>query len=77
MVDRFVELSQEEFDQLPEYSASLPTWGKYDDGRLLGTAEWKRRTNEGWLMGKATLEEDGGVRIDWYRIEVKGDASLR
>ena len=64
---RKVTLGTQEFDDLPEYSASLPTWGKYDDGRLLGTAKWKRKTKKGWLFGRATLEGDE-VRIDWYEI---------
>ena len=66
---RTVTLGTQEFDDLPEYSASLPTWGKYDDGRLLGTAEWKRKTKEGWILGRATLEGDD-VQIDWYKIVV-------
>ena len=76
MVDRRVLLTKEKFDQLPEYTASLPTWGKYDDGRLLGVAEWKRRVKEGWLMGKAALVDDDDVQIDWYIIDIEGSADV-
>ncbi len=69
MVDRRVILTRNEFEQLPEYSASLPTWGEHENGSLLGTAEWKRRTTDGWLMGKAKAIR-GSVFIDWYIIDV-------
>ena len=70
MVNRRVILTREEFEQLPAYSASLPTWGKHDDGRLLGVAEWKRQMSDCWLMGKAMLIDDNAIQIDWYIIDI-------
>ena len=68
MVNRRVILTREEFEQLPTYSTSLPTWGKHNDGKLLGVTEWKRQASDCWLLGKATLIDDA-VQIDWYIID--------
>ncbi len=64
-------MTQREFDELPEYSATLPT------GTCIGK-RWKRRARSGtWTMGEYCDEPDqdkypGLIQIRWRRIEVVG-----
>jgi len=63
-----VELSDAEFDALPEYSCSLPT------GTTIGK-RWKRGEPYGqptrWLLGEYVEHADPGkVGIRWSRIAV-------
>lgn len=64
-----VELTQAEFDELPEYSCSLPT------GTTIGK-EWKRgepyrAPRERWYRGMyVESEREGYVKVKWQRIRV-------
>lgn len=62
-----LQLTQAEFDALPEYSESLPT------GTTIGK-RWKRECRDGWVVGEYTSKEpkDRGdvVRIQWYLPEI-------
>lgn len=63
-VDRPARLTRDDFDDLPEYSASLPT------GTTPGK-RWKRDTAQGWFLGEyVEINEDGQIGIRWQPIEV-------
>lgn len=83
-----LKLTQREFDQLPEYSASLPT------GTTVGK-RWKRHWREpqscgvpsshpayrhippkdGWQIGEYVEHPDPGlVGIKWYEVELVTEA---
>lgn len=67
-----IELTQKEFDELPEYSCSLPT------GTKIGK-RWKKRVpydgeNPVWYLGEITTDpEPGFVGILWKRIKIKSE----
>ncbi len=67
-----VRLSQREFDNLSEYSCTIPT------GKTIGK-QWKRREPYGapperaqWIRGEyVDIGEEGMVGIEWREIEVE------
>jgi len=67
--DTLVMLTAAEFDELPEYSCSLPT------GTTIGK-KWKRKKvytdeSKGWLMGEYIPDADPKmVRIRWREVVI-------
>jgi hypothetical protein len=68
-------LSKKEFDNMYEYSTSLPS------GTYYGKC-WKAKWGAGWFMGeyvpdpRAKIGKDGqpdSVKINWRKIEVEGE----
>lgn len=67
---KIVRLSTPQFEEMPEYSCSLPT------GTTIGK-RWKRNLNFGtrekavWWMGEYVEDpEPGRVGIEWKEIEI-------
>ena len=57
-------MSQAEFDELLEYSTSLPT------GTTIGK-RWKRKMKDGWFLGEYVPGgEPGHINIKWKRIRI-------
>lgn len=70
---RVVRLTQQEFDELLDYSCSIPT------GTIIGK-KWKRRNDyhdesKGWMMGEYIQDPKGRedmVGIEWSDIILEG-----
>jgi hypothetical protein len=69
-----IELSQEEFDRLPEYSMSVPTANRPSD-ITERNRRWKRDIGGGqWAIGEYSVDEqpDGRWLVTrWYRVSVE------
>lgn len=62
-----VTLTQKEFDDLLDYSHSLPT-GKFTGKR------WKRKCSDGWLMGQYGEVEGDSILIHWKKIKILSES---
>ena len=70
-------LTQEEFDELLEYSTSVPTLSLGGNGSVLGTKRWKRRTGDHWLLGEYVVDaKTNEVTDKWSRIVVVGELEI-
>lgn len=70
-----LQITQEEFDALRDYSRSLPTFG-LANGRLIGCQMWKRKAADGWMIGRASFERGSGMlKIEWLIPEIVGGAA--
>jgi hypothetical protein len=62
-----------DWQSLPEYSQSLPTWQMGEDGKLIGVKKWRRfwtmPDGKGfWIIGEAfTFPQTKRVHILWSR----------
>lgn len=56
-------VSKKAFDSLPEYSCSIPT------GKTIGKV-WKRKCEDGWVIGEYTQADEKNVYIQWRKLEI-------